>query len=196
MFNAGPGTIGWWRRLMLKTSRISLADIDWTRSVGAVVCSFSLRKAWLLRKLSLEIQRLASWGSLLYCARADLRDVSVNHWAMGNMPRNSSIISGSIVLVCIISSLSYFTHTFGDNQSVVNSSSFHRVRKAIAAKLTTFNLIVSGADILSKDWNYSKVWQFLKPILFWGGERYYGGSRQWVFQSLKSPAPLLTDGES
>jgi hypothetical protein len=86
--------------------------------------------------------------------------------------------------------------TFGDNQSVVNSSSFHRVRKAIAAKLTTFSCIVSGADILSKDWNYSKVWQTLKPILFWGGERYYGGSRQWVFQSLKSPAPLLTDGES
>jgi hypothetical protein len=79
------------------------------------------------------------------------------------------------------------THTFGDNESVVNSSSvphaklhkrhvmlsFHRVREAIASKLMTFNFIPGDnnpADILSKAWGYSQVWPTLKPVLFWEGD--------------------------
>ena len=79
------------------------------------------------------------------------------------------------------------THTCGDNESVVNSSSvphaklhkrhvmlsFHRVREAIASKLMTFNFIPGGnnpADILSKAWGYSQAWPTLKPVLFWEGD--------------------------
>jgi hypothetical protein len=79
------------------------------------------------------------------------------------------------------------TRTFGDNESVVNSSSiphaklhkrhimlsFHRVRESIAAKLMTFNFIPGDnnpADILSKAWGYSQVWPTLKPVLFWEGD--------------------------
>ena len=64
---------------------------------------------------------------------------------------------------------------FGDNQSVVDSSSqpqsrlhkrhvllsFHRVREAIAAKILHFIHIprsINPADILSKRWSYSKIW--------------------------------------
>ena len=79
------------------------------------------------------------------------------------------------------------TRTFGDNESVVNSSniphaklhkrqvmlSFHRVREAIAAKLMTFNFISGDnnpSDILSKAWGYTQVWPTLKPVLFWEGD--------------------------
>ena len=76
---------------------------------------------------------------------------------------------------------------FGDNESVVNSSSklhaklhkrhtalsFHRVREAIAAKIIGF-FHVEGkrnpADILSKHWAYSAVWPFMQPLLFWKGD--------------------------
>ena len=71
-----------------------------------------------------------------------------------------------------------------DNRSVVDSSSipqsrlhkrhvflsFHRVREAIAAKVVNFLYIpgsINPADILSKHWGYSKVWNQLKPLLFW-----------------------------
>ena len=75
------------------------------------------------------------------------------------------------------------SYMFGDNESVVGSStvpsaklhkrhtmlSFHRVREAIAAGITTFHHIpgpINPADILSKHWAYSKIWPILKPILF------------------------------
>ena len=76
---------------------------------------------------------------------------------------------------------------FGDNKSVVDSSmqvtaklhkrhtmlSFHRVCEAIAAGMIGFYFI-SGefnlADILSKHWGYSRVWQQLKALLFWKGD--------------------------
>ena len=76
---------------------------------------------------------------------------------------------------------------FGDNESVVNSSttvhaklhkrhtmlSFHRVREAIASGMVAF-LHIPGeknpADILSKHWGYSQIWPLLKAVLFWTGD--------------------------
>ena len=74
----------------------------------------------------------------------------------------------------------------GDNETVVGSStlphaklhnrhtalSFHRVREAIASKMVQFHHIpgaINPADILSKYWGYSQVWDVLKPVLFWEG---------------------------
>ena len=79
------------------------------------------------------------------------------------------------------------SYMFGDNQSVVNSSmqvhaklhkrhnilSFHRVREAIAAGIVTFQFIpghLNPADILSKHWGYSQIWNRLKALLFWHGD--------------------------
>ena len=76
---------------------------------------------------------------------------------------------------------------FGDNQTVVNTASaphgrlhkrhnalsFHRVRWAIAAKVVRFHHIAgvtNPADILSKHWDYSSVWQVLQPLLHWQGD--------------------------
>ena len=76
---------------------------------------------------------------------------------------------------------------FGDNESVVNSSSiphaklhkrhtalsFHRVREAVASKYVKF-IFLSGdlnpADILSKHWSYASIWRHLQCLLFWTGE--------------------------
>ena len=79
------------------------------------------------------------------------------------------------------------SHMFGDNESVVNSStrvhaklhkrhtalSFHRVREAIASKYIDFNYIpgaINPADILSKHWGYASVWPMLQPIMHWQGD--------------------------
>ena len=65
-------------------------------------------------------------------------------------------------------------YLFGDNQSVVNSStvpfsklhkrhtilSFHRVREVIASKMISFHHIpeiINPVDILSKHWGYSQI---------------------------------------
>ena len=78
-------------------------------------------------------------------------------------------------------------YMFGDNRSVVDSStlphaklhkrhnalSFHRVREAIASKVVQFHHIpgdINPADILSKHWGYTQIWDILKPILFWEGD--------------------------
>ena len=79
------------------------------------------------------------------------------------------------------------SYMFGDNESVVNSSSkpdaklhkrhtalsFHRVREAIASKMLTF-LFLDGdknpADLLSKHWGYSQIWPQLKTLMFWTGD--------------------------
>ena len=75
-------------------------------------------------------------------------------------------------------------YMFGDNKSVVNSStiphgklskrhnalSFHRVREAIASKIVNFIHIpgtTNPADILSKHWTYSQFCNVLNSILFW-----------------------------
>ena len=79
------------------------------------------------------------------------------------------------------------SYMFGDNKSVVDSSSqiyaklhkrhnmlsFHRVREAVASGMVTFQFIpgdVNPADILSKHWGYSQVWPLLKSVLFWKGD--------------------------
>ena len=76
------------------------------------------------------------------------------------------------------------SYVFGDNKSVVDSSSmpharlhkrhnilsFHRVREMIAAKVINFTHIYghkNPADILSKHWGCADVWELLRPILFW-----------------------------
>ena len=79
--------------------------------------------------------------------------------------------------------ISKCSYLFGDNKSVVNSSSipqaklhkrhtalsFHRVWEAIAAKYIVFNYIPGAdnpADILSKHWAYSATWDLLRCLLF------------------------------
>jgi hypothetical protein len=79
------------------------------------------------------------------------------------------------------------SYMFGDNESVVNSStqihaklhkrhnalSFHRVREAIAAGVIAFYHIAgpsNPADILSKHWSYGNVWKVMQPVLFWQGD--------------------------
>jgi len=79
------------------------------------------------------------------------------------------------------------SYLFGDNESVVNSStnphgklhkrhtalSYHRVREAIASGMIMFYHIPGSsnpADILSKHWGYQQVWNLLKPLLFWSGD--------------------------
>jgi hypothetical protein len=78
-------------------------------------------------------------------------------------------------------------YMFGDNKSVVDSAStphaklhkrhtalsFHRVREAIAARYVKFEFIPgedNPADILSKHWAYSAIWQLLQCLLFWEGD--------------------------
>lgn len=79
------------------------------------------------------------------------------------------------------------TKLFGDNESVVDSSSiphsrlhkrhsalsFHRVREAIAAGIISFHHIPgtqNPADVLSKHWGHTQVWQLLRPLMFWQGD--------------------------
>ena len=79
------------------------------------------------------------------------------------------------------------TMMFGDNESVVNSSSmpharlhkrhnalsFHKVREGIAASIAKFHHVRSGdnpADLLSKQWGHKTAWPTLQPLLFWEGD--------------------------
>ena len=79
------------------------------------------------------------------------------------------------------------SYIFGDNKIVIDSSivphskltrrhsalSYHRICKAIAAKIIEFHHIpgsINPADTLSKHWSYSKVWSHLQPLLFWRGD--------------------------
>jgi len=76
---------------------------------------------------------------------------------------------------------------FGDNESVVNMASVphsklhkrhnalscHCTREDIAAGVTHFHHIVgttNPADILSKHWGHSSIWETLRPLLFWRGD--------------------------
>jgi hypothetical protein len=79
------------------------------------------------------------------------------------------------------------SYVFGDNESVVKSSSlpgsrlklrhvalsFHKVREAIASRAIRF-LWIEGkenpADILTKHWAYSAVWLRLKTLMGWVGD--------------------------
>ena len=79
------------------------------------------------------------------------------------------------------------TYLFGDNESVVTSSSvphspmkkrhhalsYHFTREAIASDAIEFHYIPSKcnpADIVSKHWRYSAIWPMLQAILFWRGD--------------------------
>jgi Reverse transcriptase (RNA-dependent DNA polymerase) len=76
------------------------------------------------------------------------------------------------------------SYMFGDNKSVVDSStqvhaklhkrhnilSFHRVREAIASGYISYSFIngdINPADLMSKHWGYTQVWDFLRALLFW-----------------------------
>ena len=79
------------------------------------------------------------------------------------------------------------SYMFGDNESVVNSSSrpeaklhkrhvalsFHRVREAMASDMLSF-IHIEGtnnpADILSKNWGHQQVWPLLRTLMFWPGD--------------------------
>jgi Reverse transcriptase (RNA-dependent DNA polymerase) len=78
-------------------------------------------------------------------------------------------------------------YMFGDNESVVKSSTipqsqlgkrhhalaYHFAREAIASKMVVFSHLPSElnvADILSKHWGHSQVYQLLKPIFFYVGD--------------------------
>jgi hypothetical protein len=78
------------------------------------------------------------------------------------------------------------SYMFGDNNSVVGSAttpdaklskrhvilSFHKVREAIASGMVQFYFIRgqnNPADILSKHWSFTSVWQQLQPLMFWKG---------------------------
>jgi hypothetical protein len=91
------------------------------------------------------------------------------------------------------------TMMFGDNESVVNSSSmpharlhkrhnallFHKVREGIAAGIAKFHHVRSPdnpADILSKQWGYKAAWPHLQALLFWEGDTmdlFPGDPKKW-----------------
>ena len=51
--------------------------------------------------------------------------------------------------------------------------SYHKVRETIASKMLSFYHIpgtINPADILSKHWGYTQIWDILQPILFWEGD--------------------------
>jgi hypothetical protein len=79
------------------------------------------------------------------------------------------------------------SYMFGDNESLVNSStqiyaklhkrhnalSFHRVCEAIASDMIIFSHVdgpKNPSDILSKHWAYRNVWKLMQPLLFWKGD--------------------------
>ena len=76
---------------------------------------------------------------------------------------------------------------FGDNESVVNSSSipqaklnkrhnalsYHRTREAIASGMLRFHYVQSEdnpADMMSKHWDYASIRAQIRPLLFWEGD--------------------------
>jgi len=73
---------------------------------------------------------------------------------------------------------------FGDNESVVNTASvphsklhkhhnalsYHRTCEALAAGVTRFHDIIgttNPADVLSKHWEHSSIWETSRPLMFW-----------------------------
>ena len=79
------------------------------------------------------------------------------------------------------------TYLFGDNQSVITSStiphsplskrhnalSYHRVREAIAGKIIKFFHIdgkTNPADVLSKHCGHPQMWPHIRPLLFYSGD--------------------------
>ena len=88
------------------------------------------------------------------------------------------------------------TYLFGDNKSVVTSSTiphsllskrhnalaYHRVREAIAAKILKFFHIegtTNCADILSKHCGHAQLWPMVRPLLFWSGDTIKAHEEGW-----------------
>ena len=95
------------------------------------------------------------------------------------------------------------TYLFGDNKTVVDSStipharlhkrhtalSYHRVREAIASKIIAFHHIdgkLNPADLLSKHWGYQQIKVTLKPLLFYEGD---------TLDLVDEDGAVQTDGE-
>jgi hypothetical protein len=79
------------------------------------------------------------------------------------------------------------TYMFGDNQSVVTSSTlphsvlkkrhhflaYHRVREAIASGIIKFFHMPgteNPSDVLTKNLSHNVAWPLIKPFLFWAGD--------------------------
>ena len=79
------------------------------------------------------------------------------------------------------------TYMFGDNQSVVTSSTlphsvlkkrhnilaFHRVREAIAAGILFFNFVkgkLNPSDVLTKHLGHQIAYPLIKPFLFYAND--------------------------
>ena len=81
------------------------------------------------------------------------------------------------------------SYLFGDNESVVKSGSIphsrlskrhhalacHYTCEAVASKMVEFHHLAgesNPADVLSKHWGHSQVYQLLRPLLFHKGNTY------------------------
>ncbi len=79
------------------------------------------------------------------------------------------------------------TYMFGDNKSVVTSSTlprsilkkrhhflaYHRVREAIASGIIKFFHMAgteNPSDVLTKNLSHTLAWPLIKPFLFWAGD--------------------------
>ena len=146
--------------------------------ISTMICSVTATQHWLN-------QTLIDW----YCKKQDTVESATygSKFVAARMIVTDQNISMQITFCYLGVPVKGPTQTFGDNESVVNSSSiphaklhkrhvmlsFHRVREAMAAKLMTFNFIPGDnnpADILGKAWGYTQVWPTLKPVLFWEGD--------------------------
>ena len=104
------------------------------------------------------------------------------------------------------------TYLFGDNQSVVTSStlphsglnkrhnalSYHRVREAIAAKILRFFHIDGNknpADVLSKHCGHVQMWPLIKPLLFWRGEMECVAEMKKKEDGIEADSPVHGEGE-
>jgi len=107
-------------------------------------------------------------------------------WVCGSRIATDQIIDIHISLQYLGVPVHSKSYLFGDNQSVVTSStiphsglnkrhnalSYHHVHEAIAAEILAF-IHVDGklnvADVLSKHCGFQQAWPLIKPLLFWMG---------------------------
>jgi len=76
-------------------------------------------------------------------------------------------------LLCLETTNPSSTWLLSPTPNYTNALSYHRTREAIAAGITRFHHIVgttNPADILSKHWGHSSIWETLHPLLFWRGD--------------------------
>ena len=100
---------------------------------------------------------------------------------------STQIIEHCIMLCYLGVPVTEKTYMYGDNKSVVGSSSvpqsklhkqhtalsYQQVQEAIAAGIVSFTHLpgsMNPADILSKHWAYSSIWPMLQALLFFPGD--------------------------